>query len=186
MADVVGTAKGSRSLGVRVGAVMAVAALASFVAVVGAFGSSGGSTPGAQAVAGNDGAGAFVRTVVRLIAANRYDDAWPLLHPTHRATVGRAAYVACERLSPIPGRLVAVRAGEAFEERTAVAPGRLADSRAVPIVIVLLDLATSEQVVVHDTVHAVRAEGRWRWILPPERLGEYGAGRCPGAPPAVR
>jgi hypothetical protein len=49
--------------------------------------------------------------------------------------------------------------------------------------VTLLDVATSERVVVRDTVHAVRVGGRWAWILPVDRFEDYRAGTCPDAPP---
>jgi hypothetical protein len=130
-------------------------------------------------------AAAFVRKVVRLLADDRYTQAWPLLHPEHRRAVGRARYAGCEQLSPIPGRLLSVTTGTAFDAPVRLGPRTVSPSRAVPVRIVLLDLATREQTVVEDTVHAIRVGGRWTWILPPERLARYRAGVCPDAAPQV-
>jgi hypothetical protein len=171
----------------RLPAAMAVAGMASFGAVVLAAGGVGAphSAPAAVQAAENDTAVPFVRTVVRMIAENRYAAAWPLLHPRHRRAAGRSEYVSCERRSPIPGRLVSVRAGAEFAAAVSIAPGLRVRSRAVPIHIVMLDLATLEQTVVRDTVNAVRVDGRWTWVLPPERLARYRVGACPDAPPPL-
>lgn len=169
----------------RLPVAIAVAGLASFGAVVLAAGGVVGAAPRTAAArsAEPDTAVPFVRTVVRLIAENRYDAAWPLLHPSHRLAATRSEYVACERQSPIPGRVVSVRAGAEFDGVVALAPGVRVESRAVPIRLVLLDLATLERTVVRDTVNAVRVDGRWTWVLPPERIARYRAGVCPDAPP---
>src|SRR5262245_65503518 len=67
-------------------------------------------------------AGAFTIRVVRLVAANRYDEAWTLLYPGHRGIVSEGAYARCESLSPIPGRLKSVRVLSVKDERVPV-PG---------------------------------------------------------------
>jgi hypothetical protein len=166
-----------------------VAALSSFAAVV--FAAGGVDRPrGAPAVAAaevgeRDTAVPFVRSVVRLIAQNRYAAAWPLLHPSHRRAAGRSEYVTCEKHSPIPGRVVSVQAGSEFGTAVTLAPGTRVPSRAVRVRVVLLDLATREQTTVRDVVHAVRVAGRWTWVLPPDRFARYRAGACPDAPPPI-
>jgi hypothetical protein len=177
-------------MSLRLALAMLVSALAAFSAVMAAGASSGGDptrAPGTTVTArgaADDGAVSFARRLVRLIAENRYDQAWPLLHPAHRVVTSRTEYVTCERQSPIPGRVVAVRAGTTVDEPVVLEPGRSVSSRAVPVQVVLLDLATSEQTAVNVRVHAVSVDGRWRWVLPAERLAQYRAGLCPDAPPA--
>jgi hypothetical protein len=130
------------------------------------------------------GASAFTVHVVRLIAANRYSEAWTLLYPAHRTIVSRAAYARCESLSPIPGRLESVRVLSVTREAVPV-PGQDATvpGESVRLRIVIVGLG---RVVVTHTFHAVRADRRWTWILPPERYLLYLRGRCPDAPPDYR
>ena len=168
-----------------------LAAIASFCAVVAAAAGVDGlrtaSVPTRTPVvrASDAEAVVFVRTVVRMIAENRYDEAWPLLHPAHRRAAGRNEFVRCERLSPIPGVVVSVRAGAAVDEPILVSAGELRPSLVVPVEVVLLDVATSERTVVRDNVHAIRVGGGWAWILPPERFAHYQADTCPDAAPPV-
>jgi hypothetical protein len=168
-----------------------LAALASFCAVVAAAGGvddlRAASVPTRTPVvrASDAEAVAFARNVVRMIAENRYDEAWPLLHPAHRRAAGRDEFVRCERLSPVPGLVVSVRVGSAFDEPAELGAGVRSPSRAVPVAVTLLDVGTSERVVVKDTVHAVRVSGRWAWVLPPERFAHYRADTCPDAAPPV-
>ncbi len=121
----------------------------------------------------------FARGIVGLIAENRYGQAWQRLHPSHQRSARYADYVMCEKLSPIPGRLISVTAGRVADERVAIRPGRLVSSKAVRVDIVLRDLAGEESTVVATTVHAVPFNGSWRWVLPQDRLADYAAGRCP-------
>jgi hypothetical protein len=170
----------------RLPVAMAVAGLASFAAVLLTGGGIGAPrSAAAESAPARDTAVPFVRTVVRLIAENHYAAAWPLLHPSHREAAGRARYVSCERQSPIPGEVVSLRAGAATAASVSIAPGRRVQSRAVPVRVVLLDLATLERTVVRDTVNAVRVNGRWTWVLPPERVASYRAGFCPDARPQL-
>jgi hypothetical protein len=129
-------------------------------------------------------AGGFTVRVVRLIAANRYAEAWTLLYPAHRVIVGQSAYSSCESLSPIPGRLQSVQVLSVRNERVPV-PGEdePMPGASVKVRIVIVGVG---RVVVTPTFHAVRADGHWTWILPTSRYRLYLHGRCPDAPPSYR
>jgi hypothetical protein len=119
---------------------------------------------------------AFLSNVVRLLAANRYAEAWQSLHPTDQALAPEAMYVACETESPIPGRLVSLNVTRVRHDRIGVAVTfavRIAGSQLPGGVRIIL------------TAHAVRAGRHWAWILPPKRRDEYrhGCGNH-GGPPA--
>jgi hypothetical protein len=165
----------------RLGLIAAVlaAALAALGAVVLAAGGIAAGGPGASRQAEPDAA-AFARRVVRLIAENRYDQAWYRLHPSHQRSADRADYVMCENLSPIPGRVLSVSAGRPADDAVTLPSGRMVSSKAVPVEIVLRDQATREATFVATIVHAVPFGGGWRWILPESRLEAYAAGQCPG------
>ena len=130
------------------------------------------------------GAAAFTAHVVRLIAANRYAEAWTLLYPAHRGIVSRFAYARCESLSPIPGRLASVRVLSVTSEPVRV-PGEQDPVPGASIRLRLVIVGLSRVVVTH-TFHVVRLDRRWTWILPTSRYGLYLRGRCPDAPPAYR
>jgi len=130
-------------------------------------------------------ASSFARSVVGLIARNRYEQAWRSLHPSHQAAAGLEEYVSCEQRSPIPGRLVSLTAGRPVSEVTVLTPGRAVLSKAVRVRIALLDLATQETTVVSVKMHAVPAGTSWTWILPQARLADYADDRCGAAPPPV-
>jgi hypothetical protein len=149
----------------------AVLGVAAAIAVSGAFAAfrTAPRSPDARA---------FAAHVVELIASNRYDDAWTLLHPVHQSLAPRAEYVGCEKAEPIPGHLESVRVLRVFAERTPLGTGSFADSEAV-VVKIAIGGGPGANVVVTDTVHAVAVHGQWRWIMPPARVQAYGAGRCP-------
>lgn len=129
---------------------------------------------------------AFLRRVVSEIAANQYATAWRTLAPAQQRLVSRAAYVACESLSPIPGKLASLTVVKVFKEPVTVAGPESADVQATAVTfrIEIVGAALRDSVVVQHTVHAVEASGRWAWILPATRLGldrspGCGAGKTP-------
>jgi hypothetical protein len=144
-----------------------------------ALGSNGGAS-----AARNSGAAAFMKTVVRQIVSNDYEHAWLSLHPAQQQLVPQEAYVRCELKSPIAGRLVWIKIIRVANARFAVGglAGRVA-GKAVTLRIKLVDDGTGASVVVAHTAHAVTVAGRWRWILPAERIGLYSSSACAAETP---
>ncbi len=128
----------------------------------------------------------FLRGIVRGVAANDYAGVWPTLHPAQQRVATRALYVRCEKLSPVAGKLDSIRVVRAVDRRIEVAgTGEgLVDSKAVTFEVKLRDRLLGTSVAV-TTAHAVAVDGRWRWILTPQRFTTYRSGGCPsaGAPP---
>jgi hypothetical protein len=122
----------------------------------------------------------FLRHVVRLLAANDYQAAYPLLHPQQRRLVSAGEYVACEQMSPIPGRLVSLRALRTTTEKIHVAgtTSRRVASTAVTFELQLAGSLPGEAATVHLTAHAVEVAGRWTWILSAHRLALHRSGTC--------
>jgi hypothetical protein len=163
----------------------AVASFASVVLLAGGIAAAERAPEARPATPARVDAATFARRIVGLIAENHYAQAWLRLHPRHQQAAPLAEYVSCEKLSPIPGRVLSVTAGRPSDEPIRLAPGLSVPSKAIPVRVVLLDLAVGESSTIVATVHAVRANGRWTWILPQARLAEYAAGRCAGAPPST-
>ena len=141
-----------------------------------------GSDHGSAAKQPTDDPAIFLRGIVTEIAANDYDSAWQRLHPAQQRVATRTTYVRCEQLTPIPGHLDWIRVVSTKDERINV-PGDsgIVDSKAVTLRLKLSEPVLKESVIVTKTVHAVAVDGRWRWILTPERFGTYRARSCPGA-----
>ena len=125
---------------------------------------------------------AFAERVVRLVAANRYAEAWDLLDPRQQAFVPRNDYVRCEQLTPIPGRLARLERHGVRDETVRV-PGT-AQVTTVKGVTLKLVITGVTRVTLTHTFHAVAVGGSWRWYLPSARLAAYSAGYCPGMRPA--
>jgi hypothetical protein len=129
---------------------------------------------------------AFLRGVVRQIAANEYARAWQTLVPDQQRLVPEQEYVRCESASPIPGRLAWIKVVRSFDEPVAVAgTGDAVTSKAVTFRLRIADPALQASVVVTHTVHAVPAGSRWAWILPAQRLELHRSGTCGAKPTGV-
>jgi hypothetical protein len=122
----------------------------------------------------------FLDHVVRLLAANDYATAYPLLHPAQRRLVSAGAYVTCEQASPIPGKLTSLRVLRTARERIHVAgtTTRQVPSTAVTFELELTGSLPGETATVGLTAHAVSVGGRWTWILSARRLALHRSGTC--------
>ena len=129
---------------------------------------------------------AFLAQIVRLLAANRYAEAWPSLNPLQQSIAPLPTYVACESQSPIPGQLVSLRTLHVRREPVRVLPEQPpVPSIAATFVLRIAGAAVPEGVPVVLTAHAVAVGTHWTWILPPARLRLYreGCGTDPATTP---
>lgn len=156
------------------------AALLSLIAAATALSSAAafGAWPNRSAPSANDQASTFAVRAVSLLAGNRYASAWLSLHPAHQRVADRAVYSRCESTSSIPGRVQAVSVRSVRDERTLIPGVGYAMTKAVAITVVVVGEAAPEGVRVDHVVHVLRAEGRWRWVLPAARYAAYSEGRC--------
>ncbi len=119
----------------------------------------------------------FLTRVVELLVANRYAEAWQTLNPVDKAAVARQVYVACESAAPVRGRLVSLRVLRVRSQRIRVAPEQRSTS-SIAVTFALRMAAPDSVTSVKFTAHAVVANGRWTWILPPARLRMYRRHQC--------
>jgi len=151
--------------------------LLAFIVLAGALTAAAGDSYGQTR---RSDAAPFLSRIVRLIAANDYAAAYPLLHPAQRRLINAVDYVNCEQLSPIPGKLSSLRVLRTTHERIHVAgtsTGR-APSTAVTFELQLTKSLHRESATVHLTAHAVSVSGRWTWILSARRLALDRSGTC--------
>ena len=130
-------------------------------------------------------AGAFLRGVIRHLAANDYARAWTSLDPLQQLLVEQRAYVRCESLSAIPGRLDRIDVVDAHTERVVV-PGSAGGWTRSSVITFRLTFApqpSQRPVVVRVRAHALRSHGRWAWMLPAKRLALHRSGQCGTSPP---
>lgn len=122
----------------------------------------------------------FLDHVVRLLAANDYRAAYPLLDPAQRRLFSADEYVACEQMSPIPGTLTSLRVLDSRRERIHVAGASMQRvlSMAVRFELRLTGSLPGEAATVDLTAHAVSVAGRWTWILSARRLTLHRSGTC--------
>jgi hypothetical protein len=124
---------------------------------------------------------AFAENVVRLIAANRYADAWTTLNPVDQRVAPRTEYVGCESRTPILARLREVHALGTADDSVGLGDGTFVPSKAVAVRIAF---AGDDSFVITHSVHLVAVRGRWTWVLPPWRYRAFRDDHCPVAPSA--
>jgi hypothetical protein len=130
-------------------------------------------------------AATFLRGVIRLLAANEYASAWTSLDARQQLLVEQRAYVRCESLSAIPGRLDRIDVVDAHTERVVV-PGSAGGWTRSSVITFRLTFApqpSQRPVVVRVRAHALRSHGRWAWMLPAKRLALHRSGQCGTLPP---
>lgn len=130
-------------------------------------------------------AGDFLRGVIRHLAANDYARAWTSLDPRQQLLVEQRAYVRCESLSAIPGRLDRIEVLDAHPERVVVpgSDGLRTRSTVVTFRLTFAPRPSQSPVVVRVRAHALRSQGRWAWMLPAKRLALHQSGLCGTSPP---
>ena len=99
--------------------IVLVAALVSAVGIV-AAGSAASTRHVHSQPAGSPAV--FLAKIVRLLAANRYAEAWPSLNSLQQAIAPLQAYVACESQTPVPGQLVSLHVLAVRHEPASVLP----------------------------------------------------------------
>jgi len=138
-----------------------------------------------QAHAAPVSARAFLRGVIRQLAANEYARAWTSLDPSQQLLIDQRSYVRCESASAIPGRLDRIEVLDAHTERVVV-PGSGGLRTRSTVVMFRLTFAprlSQSPVVVRVRAHALRSQGRWAWMLPAKRLALHRSGLCGTSPP---
>ena len=146
-------------------AILAVTA-AALAAVLGAGCGGGGGAGKAQT------APEFIRQVTMQFARGQSGPLWDTLHPADQAVVSRARYMACESNEGFD--LTKIRILQTYPDTVDVA-GHSTPSTAVSI------RATADDGITTATMHAVKVNGAWRWILSPSDSAAYSKGRCPSS-----
>ena len=158
---------GTRALAGRAGAALAAAAVVVAVAS-GCGGGGGGAATGGGG--GNQSAADFIDQVTTQFSRGQSGPLWDTLHPADQAVVSRARYMTCQGNDGFDLQNFTVLASYADTIQVA---GKATPSTAVSVRV------TSDEGTTTATSHAVRVNGRWRWILPPADYAAYAKGRCP-------
>ncbi|MGZ4413566.1 MAG: hypothetical protein ACXVRZ_04185 [Gaiellaceae bacterium] len=147
----------------------AVIATAAFVAAVatGCGGGGGGGTAGGQQSAGD-----FIRQVTTQFSLGQTGPLWDTLHPADQAIVTRARYMACHTSSGFD--LQKFKVLQTYADTVDIA-GKATPSTAVSVRV------TADDGVTTATMHAVKVNGKWRWILSPADYAAYQRGKCPSS-----
>lgn len=166
--------------------VVVAIALALAGAVAGSLAAGGEDRTAAAAARPLGDPGVFVKQLVVQMARDDYARAWETLHPAHKRVASRWEYVDCELGAPIPGRLVSVKVIRVFDSPILV-PGleRVLESKAVTFALTIKVPGVRQATRVTHTGHVLKVNGRWRWVLPPDRFELYQLNLCLGEGPTA-
>jgi hypothetical protein len=121
---------------------------------------------------------AFLSRVVAQIVRNDYAHAWSTLHPAHQRVAPRSEYVDCEMLTPFTATLRSVEVLSVKNVRLRISGlARRVSTAAVRLRLRTVEAGTGVSVGI-ATLHAIRVNGRWRWVLTPERYELYRLNAC--------
>ena len=159
-------ARSTARYGCALAAVAFVAALSA-----GCGGSSSPSGTGGAATSGQSAA-TFIRGVTTQFSLGQSGRLWDTLHPADQAVVSRTRYMACQSNSGFD--LKQLKVLDTFADPISIA-GKTMSATAISV------RTTSDDGVTTATVHAVRVQGNWRWVLSPADYAAYKQGKCPGS-----
>ncbi len=158
----------TQALAKRRAAFVAAGALVALLAT----GCGASSNPGS---AGNPGrttqsAADFISQVTTQFSRGQTGPLWDTLHPADQAVVSRARYMACQSNEGFD--LLKLKILQTYADTVAIA-GTSTPSTAVTL------RTTADEGTTTATMHAVKVDGRWRWILSPTDYAAYKSGKCP-------
>lgn len=117
----------------------------------------------------NESAAAFVKRVTVEFSRGQAGPLWSQLVPDEQRLVSRATYISCARNG---FRLRSFKVLQQYDEPVPL-PARELPATAVSVQV------TSDDGITTATLHAVKIDGTWHWILSRGDLAAYRAGRCP-------
>jgi hypothetical protein len=122
--------------------------------------------------AGQGSAADFIRQVTTQFSRGQSGPLWDALHPVDQAVVTRARYMGCKSNSGFD--LTKFKVLQTYPDTIDIA-GTATPSTAVSVRVAADDGITTA------TMHAVRIEGTWRWVLSQADYTAYKHGKCPSS-----
>ncbi len=123
-----------------------------------------------SSTSGPESADAFMKRITTEFSRGQAGRLWESLVPAEQRVVTKARYLACQRNGGF--RLRSFKVLDTYNEGVEV-EGKATPSTAVTVQV------TSDDGVTTATMHAVKIDGHWHWLLQPADLAAYTAGRCP-------
>ena len=141
-----------------------VAAVVTLVLAFAAGCGSGGSRAGAPS------ASDLISQVTTQFSRGQAGPLWDTLHPADQAVVSRARYMACQSNEGFD--LSKIKVLQTYADTVDLA-GKQTPSTAVSVKV------TADDGITTASMHAVKIDGKWRWILSPADYASYAKGKCP-------
>jgi hypothetical protein len=117
-------------------------------------------------------AASFISQVITQFSRGQSGPLWDTLHPTDQTVVSRARYMACQKNEGFG--LTKIKVLQTYSDSVNVGDNPQS-STAVSIRV------TADDGVTTATMHAVKVNGTWRWMLSPSDYTAYKTGKCPSS-----
>jgi hypothetical protein len=124
-------------------------------------------------------AGPFFLTVLEQKISGDWAAAWQSLYPPHRRIAPRDAFIRCETATPFPAPLESIHVVRvhAVQFRVLGEPSPKW-SAAVTVAVELRWYGPRDPITSTHTFHLVPVDGRWTWLLSPDRYRLYKQHAC--------
>lgn len=129
-------------------------------------------------------AGAFMVDDIRYKTDGKWGLAWQSLYPAHKLVATRSEYVGCEEATPWAAPIRAFEVAGIKRASFRVPGGGIVDGAAVAVRITVPFYGPRDPISFVHTFHLVPVDGRWTWLLSPERYSLYRGDGCGSFPAA--
>jgi hypothetical protein len=119
---------------------------------------------------GGESAAAFAKRITTEFSRGQSERLWTDLLPAQQTVATKSRFLACQGNQGFA--LQRIKVLESYNEPVEV-DGKNDDSTAVTLQV------TSSDGLTTATMHTIKLDGRWHWILSPAQIAAYRSGSCP-------
>lgn len=120
---------------------------------------------------GGQSASSFAVQELNQAAKGQNGKRWDDLHPTLQQVVSKDKYIQCQQDASVP--ISDVKATDEYAEPTDAPGVGPVDTTAVTLEYKVGDTKD------HITVHVLKVDGAWKWLLDQDSYDAFSAGKCP-------
>lgn len=129
-------------------------------------------------------AGSFMLADIRYKTDGKWALAWETLNPAHKLVALRSVYVACEEATPWPAPVQSFELVGVKRASFRIPGGGIVDGAAVAVRLGFGGYSPRDPITFVHSFHLVPVNGKWTWLLSPQRYALYRGHGCGNFPPA--
>jgi hypothetical protein len=129
-------------------------------------------------------AGSFMLDDIRYKTDGKWGLAWQTLYPAHKFVASRSEYVSCEESTPWAAPVTQFDLVGTRRASFRIPGGGIVDGAAVAVRLTFRMAGSRDPMSFVHTFHLVPVNGRWTWLLSPQRYALYRHDGCGSFPAA--